>query len=644
MRHRRAVVALIITVALTGGTARATNVPHDIIVSDDPVDWTPHVLDGKVKSIVQIGSRVVVGGSFSRVQQPGGPEVERANIFAFEVTTGALDAGFAPNVDGVVEALAAAPDGRAVFVGGAFTTVNGTEQKRLAKLNLITGQADPLFDVTITSGASVEDLVVRGNRLFMGGAFSVVNGVARGRLAAVDAVTGAVDPSLDLPLSEKHNGGTLRVEKMDVTPDGSRLVIIGNFRAVAGQDRGQIAVIDLTLPTATLANWDTDRYEARCAPKFDTYLRDVDVSPDGSYFTVVTTGAYSGGSARGVLCDTAARWETFAVGAGLQPTWVDYSGGDSFTSVADTGRAIYVGGHQRWMNNPFGKNKVGAGAVPRSGIAALDPINGLPYSWNPGRIRGDGAYGLISTPEGLWIGSDTTFFSGEYHARLAFVPVAGGAGVPRALPGRVPGDLYTMPKTQGPDWESVEFLERGAFDGNMPGPRAALQTPGVDWSLARGGFLLSGKLYTGWFDGQMYVRAFDGRRVGPPLQINLNGLTAAQFPLDSVTGMFFYNGRLYYTLANNPSLYFRYFTPESNVIGAETFVASGDGDGLSWFGVNGMTMASGHMYFALEDGNLYEIDFSSGRPVPGTVSIISGPGLGDGSSWVSGGMFMASWK
>jgi hypothetical protein len=54
-------------------------------------------------------------------------------------------------------------------------------------------------------------------------------------------------------------------------------------------------------------------------------MRDVDVSPDGSYFVVVTTGAYRAGS----LCDAAARWETAVTGPSQQPTWVDDTGSDT---------------------------------------------------------------------------------------------------------------------------------------------------------------------------------------------------------------------------------------------------------------------------------------------------------------------------
>jgi hypothetical protein len=103
--------------------------------------------------------------------------------------------------------------------------------------------------------------------------------------------------------------------------------------------------------------------------------------------------------------------------------------------------------------------------------------------------------------------------------------------------------------------------------------------------------------------------------------------------------MFFWNGRLYYTLSgNDPRLYYRWFTPESGVIGTDTFVASGASDGRNWSTVNGMTMASGRLYYATTTGTLSAVDLTNGLPA-GTATTISGPTV-DGQTWQSRGLFV----
>jgi hypothetical protein len=190
---------------------------------------------------------------------------------------------------------------------------------------------------------------------------------------------------------------------------------------VNGLRRYQIAMVNTSATPAALTSWATERYATPCnTAAFDTYMRGIDFAPDGSYFVVVTTGGPGGTSQ---LCDSAARWETAKTGSGQSPTWVNYTGGDTLLSVSVTGKAVYVGGHQRWQDNPDGRDFAGPGAVARPGIAALNPIGGKALSWNPTRERGHGVEALVATSAGLWVGSDTDYLGKEYHAKIGFFPL-----------------------------------------------------------------------------------------------------------------------------------------------------------------------------------------------------------------------------
>jgi hypothetical protein len=187
---------------------------------------------------------------------------------------------------------------------------------------------------------------------------------------------------------------------------------------------------------------------------------------------------------------------------------------------------------------------------------------------------------------------------------------------------------------------AIDFLAHRSFDGTTPGTATSLNTPGVDWSHARGAFVTNGTLFTGWDDGQFTARPFDGASVGTATAVDLHGLTSSYWPVANLTGMFFTNGRIYYTVSGDSRLYDRYFTPESQIVGAETFTASGVSDGLNWSQVDGMTMAQGKIYFSRTNGNLYRMNFANGVPTPGTETLLSGPGTGDGKDWRSHGMFV----
>ncbi|GAA4706483.1 PKD domain containing protein [Phytohabitans rumicis] len=415
MRRRLFAVAAVAAAAVAGVVPAVAQVAQPTVVSADPVDWSPHVLDGTVHAITVVGDTVVVGGDFSVVANNRGFRYRRDYLFAFDARTGALRS-FAPYLDGPVYALAPGADGT-VYAGGAFRSVNGAAQRGLARLSLGNGARTPGFSASVNWG-DVRALAAAGRWLYAGGTFSAVNRVPRAALARLDAGTGAVDAGFDARLAAAE-ATRPKVEDFALTPDGRRLVVAGAISHVAGVPRAQLVLLDTGGPHAVVANWYTDAYRPTCNGTYDTYLRAVDFAPDGSYFVVVTTGNGSGPTQ---MCDTAARFST--AGAGRHaPAWVNHTGGNTLLAVAVTGSAVYVGGHQQWLDNPHGNKSAGPGAVERPGIGAIDPRTGKALAWNPTRSRGVGVRAFLATASGLWVGSDTERLGGEYHGRLGMFPL-----------------------------------------------------------------------------------------------------------------------------------------------------------------------------------------------------------------------------
>src|SRR5690606_35930948 len=297
--------------------------------------------DGIVNAITVVGDTVVVGGSFSEVADSRRKvRYDRENLFAYNIKTGRVLTGFAPDVGGTVHSLAAGPRGT-VYAGGDFSVVSGTPVRALARLDLATGRPVESFKPRVSGGA-VSTLARRGSHLYVGGDFTR----PRTALARLDATTGAADANFAVTPGDSLTR-KVRVHALALTKD--RLVVDGSFTTLDGHSRPQLGVVDVSRPAAKVASWRTNAYAAKCMPEFPWYVRGLDISPDGRYFVVVTTG----GPRRG-MCDTAARFEMYARGRDVKPTWVNATGGDSLYSVSATGAAVYVGGHLRWLNNPKG--------------------------------------------------------------------------------------------------------------------------------------------------------------------------------------------------------------------------------------------------------------------------------------------------
>ncbi|HET7017901.1 MAG TPA: ricin-type beta-trefoil lectin domain protein [Streptosporangiaceae bacterium] len=503
MRFSRIAIAFLAaastTIALTAADASSPQLTN--LVGQGPVAFTPNVSAGptvgqsacnsnwfgsggnscqsEVYDTAYVNGDVVVVGAFTQACQPGtlaqglckpGTQVTRNDIFAYQAGTGLIDPNFTPQLDkGPAWTVIPGPAGsNTVFVGGSFTSVNGTTRKGIVQLHVNPGvttgsDADGAIVTGFKANVSnmVRDLALSpdGTALYAGGQFTTVNSVAETALVRVNAKTGAVDPSFHITLTSPVSGDPIKVEAMDLTANGSLLAFSGSALQVNGQSRPRLAIVATggTLgSTASLTDFTAPILTNACSVQHD-YVRALSFAPDGSYLVIADTGFENDGSMPFSPCDSVVRFNVGAAGStttgtpvSVNPSWIDFSGGDSFYSVVVAGGVVYTGGHNRWVNNYCGQdNLCEENAEYVGGLAALDASTGVGLDWwHPITLRGAGTMYLDTfgagtydtTHSGLAIGMDDDVIAGAYHAEESLLP--GGPVTTKTPFGPIPSGLF----------------------------------------------------------------------------------------------------------------------------------------------------------------------------------------------------------
>lgn len=143
---------------------------------------------------------------------------------------GSRDTDFQPVLNDGVITIAAATS--FMQLGGVFTVVNGVNRGRFARLD-----HDGVALAQVGAGANDSVLAcvqLSDGKWLIGGAFTTINGVGRSRLARLNS-----DGSLDSSFNVALNGGLLA---MAVQPDGG-VIIGGEFTTAGGQARQRLARI-----------------------------------------------------------------------------------------------------------------------------------------------------------------------------------------------------------------------------------------------------------------------------------------------------------------------------------------------------------------------------------------------------------------
>ncbi|MEO8475511.1 MAG: DUF11 domain-containing protein, partial [Actinomycetota bacterium] len=192
--------------------------------------------DGKVNAILRVGNSIYLGGDFANLQDPVTDALTpRAFIGAIDAITG-QPTSFAPTVNGTVFAFAVSPDGTRLYVGGNFTTVNGTTQRRIVQFDTATGQRT-LWKPTGWPNNVVRAIAVSTDRVYIGGAFTSLGTTTVTRIAALSPTTGAQVPGFNATADNLVR---------DIVLASNRLWLGGNFSNVNGTSQNKLAAIDPT--------------------------------------------------------------------------------------------------------------------------------------------------------------------------------------------------------------------------------------------------------------------------------------------------------------------------------------------------------------------------------------------------------------
>jgi uncharacterized delta-60 repeat protein len=187
---------------------------------------------------VQPDKKILVGGLFTSVSGVGPDNIARLN------SDGSLDISFTANVAWILSSgrrpacassMLLQDDGK-ILIGGAFTSVNGVGRSCIARLN-----ADGSLDDSFLQGlAGANDQVLcmalqSDGKIIVGGYFSSINGVDRNGLTRLNA-----DGSLDNSFFTQLAGPLTGLVCLALQSDG-KIYIGGYFTNVNGVARNRVA-------------------------------------------------------------------------------------------------------------------------------------------------------------------------------------------------------------------------------------------------------------------------------------------------------------------------------------------------------------------------------------------------------------------
>jgi len=465
--------------------------PVAAVAADPPQPVTADVLptvqiDGVVWAQTTVGNTVYVTGRFTSARPAGVPagasETPRANILAYDLTTGTLITTFTASLNAEGLGITASPDGSRIYVVGNFTQADGVDRSRIAALDARTGALVPGFAPALDYRARTVTAV--GSTVYVGGAFAVANRTARSRLAAFSAVDGSLLPWA--PTADAEVFGL-------VVPTGGRVVAAGRFTTLNGAAHYGMGALDPT-SGASLPWAATDVVR--------------NAGTDAAIYSLATDGPLVYGT--GYVFGSGGNLEgSFAAdGATGALKWVVGCRGDVY-SVQPVGGVVYSVGHPHdcsavggWPEStPRTFQRAMATTADARGTNSGGTFGGRPapqlLTWWPvldaGTFTGQSQAAWSVTGNGQYVSLGGEFPRVDGVAQQGLVRMAVRAIAPRKAGPRPQGDVAPQltatgpgivrvrwPTTWDPDDRTLEY--RVVRDGQTATPVARVPAASTWWS------------------------------------------------------------------------------------------------------------------------------------------------------------------
>ncbi|MCU4673943.1 DNRLRE domain-containing protein [Microbacterium fluvii] len=267
--------------------------------------------NGVVRALASSQGKVVAVGEFTQIRPGSGQSGSAQNVAGlaiFDAATGqpatcqlpaALTGGTAR-----LYTAEASPDGQTVFVGGNFNSIGGVGRTRLAEINVNTCSVTSFSVSGISS--FVYSLEVTSDAVYFGGLFQTVAGQDRRSFAKVNRagvldqnwIADAVgnmetrpEPGIECRTTAD---ATSQGRAIEISPDGTKLVLGGAFYTVNGTNTHSIAMVDASTGAVVKAyqsnpaNWGAStNFIHPCS-----FTKAIET--DGTYFYIGNEGSGGG--------------------------------------------------------------------------------------------------------------------------------------------------------------------------------------------------------------------------------------------------------------------------------------------------------------------------------------------------------------